>query len=283
MEICDNEVDTAFRGISSSSTAPNILAASPTSSANHTRNSTSNNKESEEPPFNSTHQVLGMYHPVPNKYGNGTQIYGTLGRQQRRHQRPLSGNSGSLQLNGRPRSQRLDSDCSTSIILNPSTGQPSLVESNSFPQGAHIISSHPMPGPPTSCVSYHPTNEWMMQPHHQYIGLHPADGSISGSSVERGPVTSLNGYNVGHAPHIISSQPNEGNLLFRGGSIPSASDTNYIPDLEDTSSVIGGGMAPLPMQPLSDQHLVRYSTIGRPHNRLQNPQFGNTVTSPRYG
>ena len=300
LEICDHEVDSAFRGISSSSTAPNVMnaASSPTSSA--ARNSST--KEDEKPPFNSTHQVLGMYHPVPNKYGNGTQIYGTLGRQQRRHQRPLSGNSGSLQLNGRPRSQRLGSDCSTSIILNPSTGQPSLIESNSFPQGAHIISSHPMPGQQTSCVSYHPNNEWMMPSHPPYIGIHPPEGSISGSSMERGPVTSLmgghnlqnevipsscmnpelNGFNISNNPHIMSSQHYGGNQLLRGGSIPSASDTNYIPDLEDTSSVIGGGLAPLPMPPLSDQHLVRYSTIGRPHNRLQNQQLGNTVTSPRY-
>ena len=277
--------------MSSSSTAPNVMnaASSPTSSTTHTRNSSTNNKEDETPPFNSTHQVLGMYHPVPNKYGNGTQIYGTLGRQQRRHQRPLSGNSGSLQMNGRPRSQRLDSDCSTSIILNPSTGQPSLIESNSFPQGqSSIISSHPMPCQPTSCVSYHPPNEWMVQSHHPYIGLHPADGSISGSSIERGPITSLmGGQNVQSGaittlnPHMMSSHHGVGSQLLRGGSIPSASDTNYIPDLEETSSVVGGGVAPLPMQPLSDQHLVRYSTIGRPHNRLQSYPIDNTVTSPR--
>jgi hypothetical protein len=59
-----------------------------------------------------------------------------------------------------------------------------------------------------------------------------------------------------------------------------ASDTNYIPDLEDTSSVVGGGLATLPMQPISEQHMVRYSTIGRPHNRMHNYPIGNGVTSP---
>jgi hypothetical protein len=224
-----------------------------------------------------------MY-PVPNKYGNGTQIYGTLGRQQRRQQRPLS-SSGTLQLNGRPRSQRLDSDGSTSIILNPSTGHPNLIESNSFPQGAHLISHHPVLGGQPPCVAYHPSNEWMPPP--QYLGIQSHDGSVAGSSIERVlPVNEhnlqnesscmnpLNNYN--NAPHIISSHQ------LRGGSIPSASDTNFIPDLEDASSMVGSGFAPLPMQPISDQYLVRYSTIGRQHNRLHNHhQIGNTVTSPR--
>ena len=90
--------------------------SSPASTSNNYNSSSTTNKQDEKPPFNSTHQILGMY-PVPNKYGNGTQIYGTLGRQQRRQQRPLSSNGGTLQLNGRPRSQRLDSDGSSSIIL----------------------------------------------------------------------------------------------------------------------------------------------------------------------
>ena len=199
-------------------------------------------------------------------------------------------------MNGRPRSQKLYSDStSTSIILNPATGHPNLIESNSFPQGgAHIISHHPVLGggggqPP--CVAYHPSNEWMPPP--QYLGIQSHDGSVSGSSIERvlpivgehnlqNEVSSscmnpLNNYNnATNAPHIISSHQ------LRGGSIPSASDTNFIPDLEDASSIVGGGLAPLPMQPISDQYLVRYSTIGRQHNRLHNHhQIGNTVTSPR--
>ena len=248
-----------------------------------------------------------MY-PVPNKYGNGTQIYGTLGRQQRRQQRPLSSNSGTLQLNGRPRSQRLDSDGSSSIILNATNGHSTLMESNSFPHGAHII-PHPVQGNQVPCIAYNP-NEWMHHPP-QYIGLQPHhDGSIARSSIDRVPAGGglMGGHNLqkdvassyssninpltasyNHTlPHLMSSSHHQnlqhGGSQLRGGSIPSASDTNYIPDLEETSSLeIGGGngLAPLPMQPLSDQHLVRYSTIGRPHNRLHAYQHGNTVTSPR--
>ena len=267
-------------------------ASSPASTSNNYNSSSTTKKEDEKPPFNSTHQILGMY-PVPNKYGNGTQIYGTLGRQQRRQQRPLSSNGGTLQLNGRPRSQRLDSDGSSSIILNPSNGHPNLIEPNSFPHGAHII-SHPGGGQ-VPYVTYHP-NEWL--PNNPYIGMHPHEGSVASSTIDRVPIGGLIGernsmqsevasscanplniYN--NNPHIISASLHSGSQL-RGGSIPSASDTNYIPDLEDTSSVVGGGVAPLPMQPISEQHMVRYSTIGRPHNRMHNYPIGNGVTSPRY-
>ena len=227
-----------------------------------------------------------MY-PVPNTYGNGTQIYGTLGRQQRRQQRPLSSNSSTLQLNGRPRSQRIDSDGNSSIILNPATGNTNLIESNSFPQGSHIMPHHLGQVP---CVTYNP-NEWMnplligMQPQSQH------EGSVAGSSITGGLIgennlqadasrtNPINPYNM----HLMPAHG--GSQLQRGGSIPSASDTSYIPDLEDGSYLVnrngGGSVPPLPMLPLSDQRLVRYSTIGRAHNRYQNYQPGNTVTSPR--
>ena len=82
-------------------------------------------------------------------------------------------------------------------------------------------------------------------------------------------------------PHTISALLHSGSQL-RGGSIPSASDTNYLPDLEDTSSIVGGGVAPLPMQPISKQHMIRYSSNGRPHYRIHNYPIGNGVTNPRY-
>ena len=92
MEICDHDVDTAFRG--NDTGGPLIMnpSSSPARQASINLSSSSSAKAPDEnPPFNSTHQVLGMC-PVPNTYGNGTQIYGTLGRRQQRQQRPLSGN-----------------------------------------------------------------------------------------------------------------------------------------------------------------------------------------------
>ena len=263
--------------------------SSPEYTSNNYNSSSTTNKEVEKPPSSSTHQILGMS-PVPTEYGNGTL------RRQQRHQSSLSRNRGTLQLNGRPSSERLDSHGSSSIIWNTTNVHPNLIVPNSFPHGVHII-AHPA-GYQVPYVTYHPT-EWLAT--NQYICMHPHDGSVSSSSIDQVPVGGLIGergsmqgevasssfanpldiYNLN--PQTISASRHSGSQL-RGGSIPSASDTNNLPDLEDTSSIVEGGVVPLPMQPISDQHMIRYSSIikDRIHNRIHNYPIGNGVTNPRY-
>ena len=289
--MCEHDKDSAFRGPRTSSTTPNMMSStsSPEYTSNNYNSSSTTNKEEEKPPSSSTHQILGMY-PVPNEYGNGTL------RRQQRHQSSLSRNRGTLQLNARPSSERLDSHGSSSIIWNTSNGHPNLIEPNSFPHGVHII-AHPA-GCQVPYVTYHPT-EWLAT--NQYICMHPHEGRVSSSSIDQVPVggliaergsmqgevassscaNPLNIYN--NNPHTISASLHSGSQL-RGGSIPSASDTSNSPDLEDTSSIVEGGVVPLPMQPFSEQHMIRYSSIikNRFHNRIHNYPIGNGVTNPRY-
>ena len=263
--------------------------SSPEYTSNNYNSSSTTNKEEEKPPSSSTHQILGMY-PVPNEYGNGTL------RRQQRHQSSLSRNRGTLQLNARPSSERLDSHGSSSIIWNSSNGHPNLIEPNSFPHGVHII-AHPA-GCQVPYVTYHPT-EWLAT--NQYLCMHPYEGNISRSSIDQlpvdgligesgsmqGEVTSsscanpLNFYN--NNPHTISASLHSGSQLC-GGLIPSASDTNNLPDLEDTSYIVEGGVLPLPMPPINEQHMIRCSSIiqNRIHNRIHNYPTGNGVTNPRY-
>ena len=247
------------------------------------------NKEEEKPPSSSTHQILGLY-PVPNEYGNGTL------RRQQRHQSSLGRNRGTLQLNARPSSERLDSHGSSSIIWNTSNGHPNLIEPNSFPHGVHII-AHPS-GYQVPYMTYHPAERLATN---QYICMHPHEGSVSSSSIDQVPVGGLIGergsmqgevassscanpldiYNLN--PQTISASRHSGSQL-RGGSIPSASDTNNLPDLEDTSYIVEGGVLPLPMPPINEQHMIRCSSIiqNRIHNRIHNYPTGNGITNPRY-
>ena len=259
--------------------------SSPEYISNNYNSSSTTNKEVEKPHSSSTHQILGMY-PVPTEYGNGTL------RRQQRQQPTLSRNRGTLKLNRRPSSERLDSHGSSSIIWNTSNGHPNLIEPNSFPHGVHII-AHPA-GCQIPYVANHPT-DWLAT--NQYICMHPHEGSVSSSSIDQVPVGGLIGekgsmqgevaslscanplniYN--NNPHTISDSLHSGSQL-RGGSIHSASDTNNLPDLKDTSSIVEGGVVPLPMQPISEQHMIRYSSII--NNRIHNYPIGNGVTNPRY-
>ena len=291
LEICEHEVDSAFRGPRTSSTAPNMISStsSPEYTSNNYNSSSTTNKEEEKPPSSSTHQILGMY-PVPNEYGNGTL------RRQQRHQSSLGRNRGTLQLNGRPSSERLDSHGSSSIIWNTSNGHPNLIEPNSFPHGVHII-AHPS-GYQVPYMTYHPAERLATN---QYICMHPHEDSVSSSSIDQVPVGGLIGergsmqsevassscanpldiYN--NNPHTISASRHSGSQLRRG-SIPSASDTNNLPDLEDTSYIVEGGVLPLPMPPINEQHMIRCSSIiqNRIHNRIHNYPTGNGITNPRY-
>ena len=265
-------------------------SSSPARQASINLSSSSSAKPPDEnPPFNSTHQILGNCQPVPNTYSNGTQVYGTLGRRQQRQQRPLSGNGGTLVMNGRPRSQRLDSDASSSIasiILNPTSAQNNLLESNNFNQNSHFM---PPPGH-IPFVNYNPnTNEWMQPqyfPMQQTVGSTATSIGAPGSLIEENHLRNgspfVNQVNAYNTMHLLPKSGGGGSgQIVRGSSMPTPNDRhNYVPDLEDTSSVAGSGIAPMPMIPLSDQHLVRYSTIGRP-NRLHNYQYGNTHNSAR--
>ena len=237
LEVGDHEVDTAFRSPDSD---PLIVATSPNKVLPVSQSSTM--------------QQLGV-NPVPNTYGNGSYIYGTLGRQQPR-QRPLS-STAEIPLGGRPRSQRMGSDASSSIILNPISG-PGM--SDLFPRPKDIDSSSQ-----SSCSNI-PQFNFNTLPHSGAMWTQPTSTRPSrGDS----PMTSE------LHQHIMTTS------LYT----PSSSGT---PPL---SNVDFSGPLPPAMHP--DPQIMRFSTIGRPgrlhnyqHNCQHQPNMApmvNEMLTPGYG